>query len=132
METDPVGTFFSIYKMTDNNDVNVDKNIKSSPKKSIDTPVTIIQIRRKIVSPPLSMKRPAIKIVKRELSLHLSFLETFTNKREGRGSKVHFNRNGNSVNIIRRTKRTGGITEKGLKLLSKARQKHESLTCKVK
>lgn len=117
--------------MTDNNDVNVDKNIKSSPKKSIDTPVTIIQIRRKIVS-PLSMKRPAIKIVKRELSLHLSFLETFTNKREGRGSKVHFNRNGNSVNIIRRPKRTGGITEKGLKLLSKARQKHESLTCKVK
>lgn len=88
METDPVGTFFSIYKMTDNNDVNVDKNIKSSPKKSIDTPVTIIQIRRKIVSPPLSMKRTAIKIVKRELSLHLSFLETFTNKREGRGSKV--------------------------------------------
>lgn len=88
METDPVETFFSIYKMTDNNDVNVDKNIKSSPKKSIDTPVTIIQIRRKIVSPPLSMKRTAIKIVKRELSLHLSFLETFTNKREGRGSKV--------------------------------------------
>lgn len=65
METDPVETFFSIYKMTDNNDVNVDKNIKSSPKKSIDTPVTIIQIRRKIVSPLLSMKRTAIKIVKR-------------------------------------------------------------------